>query len=355
MLHEFITTNRDEILLRTRARVSARTSPQPTNEELLQGIPLFLDELVRLLINKFGSTDPIDNDASRHGSLGFELGLTVGQVVHDYGDVCQVLTGLAIEKRAEVSTEDFRALNLCLDDAIACAVTDHARASHAALADLNTERFGQLAHELRNNLASAVLSFEILKTGSVPISGSTGAVLGRSLAALSDVIDRSLTEVRLEAGIVHTRPIDVCAFLGEIEMTGRIAASASRSSLLVQLGDRHVCVAGDRQLLSSAVMNLLQNAFKFTPAGGRVVLRTSATAQRVKLEIADECGGISEHVIDALFTPFAQGSDDRRGLGLGLVISKRAIESMKGELQVRNVPGHGCVFTIDLLRCASQA
>jgi len=116
--------------------------------------------------------------------------------------------------------------------------------------------------------------------------------------------------------------------------------------------DGDVAIEADRQILSSVVGNLLQNAFKFTRAEGHVSLRSSADADRVRLEVEDECGGLPPGDPRALFLPFKQRGDDRTGLGLGLAISRRGVEASGGVLKVRNLPGKGCVFTIDLPRAA---
>jgi hypothetical protein len=66
------------------------------------------------------------------------------------------------------------------------------------------------------------------------------------------------------------------------------------------------------------------------------------------IEVADQCGGLPSGDLDELFSPFAQRGRDRTGLGLGLSISRRGVEANDGKLSVRNRPGKGCVFTIDL-------
>jgi signal transduction histidine kinase len=101
-------------------------------------------------------------------------------------------------------------------------------------------------------------------------------------------------------------------------------------------------------MIVSAVTNLLQNAFKFTRSGGHVSLTTHSTAGRLIIDIEDECGGLPPGRSEELFSPFAQRGADRTGLGLGLSISRRAVEANGGTLRVRNLPGKGCVFTIDL-------
>jgi signal transduction histidine kinase len=108
-------------------------------------------------------------------------------------------------------------------------------------------------------------------------------------------------------------------------------------------------VTADPQVLSSAVTNLLNNAFKFTRTGGHVVLRARAYGDaRLMLEVEDQCGGIPESVGDP-FQPFGERrGHNRSGLGLGLSIARKAVRAHGGDITIRNRPGTGCVFTIDL-------
>jgi hypothetical protein len=109
----------------------------------------------------------------------------------------------------------------------------------------------------------------------------------------------------------------------------------------------------DKQMLSSSVANLLQNAFKFTRSHSHVTLRAYGRGERVLIEVEDECGGLPTCKEKTLFTSFQQHGADRSGLGLGLSISRRAVEACGGTLGVRDMPGLGCVFTIDLPRLAA--
>ena len=176
MLYEFITLNREEIISRCRAKVATRSMPPPSEAEINHGVPLFLDQLVDLLQSGGTSTLAIDKSAGQHGHDLLLKGFTVSQVVHDYGDVCQTVTDLAVETKAPISTEDFRTLNRCLDEAIASAVTMYARESQQWSAARSTgsrdnERVGFLVHEMRNLVNTAVVAFEVLKSGNVGVWG----------------------------------------------------------------------------------------------------------------------------------------------------------------------------------------
>jgi hypothetical protein len=98
------------------------------------------------------------------------------------------------------------------------------------------------------------------------------------------------------------------------------------------------------------VENLLQNAFKFTRPRTTVTLRVGASAERVLIEIQDECGGLPGGDVNELFRPFEQRSADRTGLGLGLAFSRWGVEANNGRIYARNLPDTGCVFTVNLPR-----
>lgn len=361
MLSAFVTANRLEIIARCRARVAARTSLSPTAKELEYGIPLFLDQLASTLRSKLVGDPEITASASMHGEEMMRGGFTVAQVVNDYADACVTITELAIEAGAKISTEDFKALNTCLDDAIAGAVTEYARQREIDVAagvgrekEEATERAAQdlgfLAHELRNLLGTATLAFQALKEGSVGVSGSTGAVLERSLNGLTSLVDRSLAAVRLQAGVVAREPIVIGGLIEEIEFAAMFEAKSRGHQVTVMTHDATAVVAADRQILASIVVNLMQNAFKYSRPASHVWLRTSATADRVRIEVEDRCGGLPPGKIEALFQPFEQRSADRSGLGLGLAICRRGIEAIGGTIDVRDLPGKGCIFSVELPR-----
>jgi len=294
--------------------------------------------------------------ASRRGGELRDAGFSIAQVVQGYGDVCQAITQLSDELQAPITADEFRTLNRCLDEAIAEAVTEFARQGDRSLASENTERLGVFAHELRNLLNNAMLAYEALKTGTVGIESNTGRMLGRSLVGLRDLIDRSLAEVRIEAGASLRERVPLSEFMEEIEVAATIGASARAHNLAVHPVDGGVEVDVDRQLLAAALGNLLQNAFKFTPPNGRVVLRTDTTTLpgRVLIEVDDGCGGLPPGFAEKLFEPFRYRSADRSGLGLGLIIARRGVEANGGALRVLDLPGKGCIFTVDIPRAHAQ-
>jgi hypothetical protein len=350
MLHEFLTENTREIIARTRAKIDVRKSPLPTELELKNGVPLFLSQLIDRL--RLATTDSaeIKESATRHGGELLAMGFTVSQVIHGYGDICQAVTQLADETNAPITADEFHTFNHCLDDAIANAVTEYQRRRDESIAYEGTERLGVLAHELRNRLGAAMLSFTILQEGTVAIGGSTGAVLGRSLRGMGELINNALAGVRLESGLGQRHRISLSRLISDAEVEATLGADAGGLGLSVSPVDLDIHINVDEQIFSAALGNLLQNAFKFSRSHGHVTLRASATASHVLIEVEDECGGLPPGRAEDLFHPFAQRSEKRSGLGLGLTISRKGVEALGGTLGVRDLPGKGCVFFIELPR-----
>jgi signal transduction histidine kinase len=356
MLRDFLAENREEILAEARARVATRSAPLGLDAERMHGLPVFLDQLGEALrrskVHEAVDHADITKSAGHHGDHLFHQGLTVAQVINSYGDLCQVITGLVSDRGIAIRAEEFQTLNLCLDEATAGAVTAYSRQRERAISDEGTERLGLLAHELRNALNAAMLSFASIKRGAVATGGSTGAMLDRSLIRIQTLIDRSLADVRLDAGLVNLVLVPVWEVIEEAEIGATLMAEAKGQHFEVSGVDRSVIVEADRQILAAALANLLQNAFKFTRRGTTVKLRASATGARVLIDVEDQCGGLPAGATETLLQPFVQKGEDRTGLGLGLAICLKAVKMMAGELHVRDLPGEGCIFTIDLPRKA---
>lgn len=356
MLGSFIARNRREIIARCRARVLVRSAPRATEDELEHGIPAFLDQLATILKSKLDSGSDIRRAAATHGGDLLRGGFTVAQVVHDYGDVCHTITEMAIEQRATITTEEFQALNLCLDEAIAGAVTEFERLREIMVTTgasskgdgRAAEDLGVLAHELSNLLGAATLATAVLRSGKVGISGSTGQLLVRALASMRDLVDRSFVVVRLKTGLASPGPIMIGDFMEEVEVSAMLQANSYGHQFTVETRDARAVVYTDRQILASIVTNLLQNAFKYTRPHTHVTLRASAASNRILIEVEDECGGLPAGAAETLFEPYVQMRTDHSGLGLGLSICRRGTEALGGRIQVRNLPGKGCVFTVEL-------
>ena len=366
MMHVFLRANQADLLARCKVKVAQRTAPKSAAADLDRGIPLFLLQLIETLeveqtaapmrsrgisgaAGGTAASSAIALAAGRHGRELLKNGYTIDQVVHDYGDICQSITDLAFEYNEPFATDEFRTLNRCLDNAIADAVREFST-QRDALADQSlNERLGFVAHELRNHITTATLALSAIKSGHVGLTGATGAILDRSLVALTNLIDRSLSEVRLNAGVpVEPRLFSLADFIAEVRVAAALEAQVKKCAFNVSDVDPQMAVHGDWDLLSSAVGNLLQNAFKFTHHKTAVSLRAYCAGDRIRIEVEDHCGGLPPGDAANMFLPFTQGNNDKSGLGLGLSIVQRSVEANNGSISVRDIPGSGCVFTIDL-------
>src|SRR6185503_5421564 len=293
MLHEFLTSNRADLIERCRLKVARRSAPRVTEAELAHGIPLFLDQLIKTLqveqtsdpmrsrrvSGPAGGGIPVLSEmgaaAALHGRELLQQGFTVEQVVHDYGDLCQAITDLAFELKTPIEIDEFRTLNRCLDNGIAEAVTEYSYQrysieSNNSVQALN-ERLGFLAHELRNLIHTGTLAFTAIKGGKVGINGATGAVLERSLIGLRTLIDRSLADVRVAAGIPPRHGlVSLADFIDQVESSASLEARSRGCVFTVSDVEGRLAMDVDRDMLLSALGNLLQNAFKFTAHGTEV-------------------------------------------------------------------------------------
>ena len=370
MMYQFLTANRSALIARCRDKVALRSPPAVAEDELAHGVTVFLDQLIQTLMAE-GADDPqrsrqvsgvsggssraaseIGDSATRHGRELMGHGFTIEEVVHDYGDLCQAISDLAFETGTEIGVDEFRTLNRCLDNAIASAVTEYAlqrdlqAAGQQALA-LN-ERLGIFAHELRNMLFAAKLAQRAIKAGDVGANGATAGVLDRALAGMGKLIDRSLAEVRITAGMpAQQQRFSLAEFIAEIRLSAAMEAQSRACLFRAPAVDPSLALDADRDLMLAAVGNLLQNAFKFSRADGGVVsLQAHAVGEHILIEVQDNGPGLSDVAMQVLFQPFTQAGDDRSGMGLGLSISRRSVELNGGTLDVRRAPDSGCVFTI---------
>ena len=375
MLFKFLENHRADLVRRCKDKVGARPQRAATEAQLANGVPTFLEQLIRTLKAESAGQEAasvgisgasggdslalseVGLTAIAHGASLLSLGYTVDQVVHDYGDLCQSITDLAFELDAPFAVDEFRTLNRCLDNAIADAVLEFSTQRDARILehhnDETRERVGFLVHELRNSVSTATLAFGALRFGNMSVAGATGDVLKRSLDSLTVLINRAVSEVRvgLES---DRRTFPVAPLIADAERAGRLHANAVACKLSVSKVDPDLHIHANRSALLGALANLVENAIKFTHAHTEVSLEAFERNGQVLIEVHDHCGGLPSGSTEKMFTPFTQRSEDRTGLGLGLSIARSSVEADFGKLSVRDVPGTGCVFTISLPVHASR-
>jgi len=366
MLHEFLATHRDELVQRCRAKLVLRV---PHYTGLHSWTPQFIDQLVQALKAELDSgatpgaipapeTDEdhippeIGISAALHGKEMLQHGYAVTDVVHNYGDICQAVSDLAVESGVPFLAWEFRILNRCLDFAIAHAVTEFSYQRDFVSADKHAsaanDRMAGFLDELRKLLGTASLAFTAAKSGGLSASGATGAILERSLLAISHMIDNVADRNTAESNSDVLDVFPLAPFFDEVRATAQPVAQARGCTLSVLVVEPTLALKGNSDLLYAALIGLLQNAIEHTQPNTRVVLSARGAADRILIEIGDQCGGLGPGGLAAMLSP---DHGNHRNM-LGMPVARRFVAANHGTLTVRDLPGKGCVVTVSLPRYA---
>ena len=232
-----------------------------------------------------------------------------------------------------------------------------ARALELQRADENKSRFlAVMAHELRNPLAPLQNGIALLRMRRDEVSvDETHDMMERQIAQLTRLIDDLLDTSRIDRGKLELRMQPVA--LAEVVRTGvdtaRPNIDARGHALEVRAPQDSLCVEGDPVRLAQVVSNLLNNAAKFTPPGGRIELSAGAEHGRAVLRVADNGIGIAPEHLNEVFDMFVQLGEPHAGtpggLGLGLTLARAIVLRHGGEIEVRSAGrGKGTEFTVRL-------
>jgi len=216
-----------------------------------------------------------------------------------------------------------------------------------------------LAHELRNPLAPIRNAARIIRLLNPPEPQLQWAqrVIDQQVTQLARLVDDLLDVSRIVRGKVtlQREPIELAALVQEAVEGARSALEARRHPLSVTLPSQALWLEGDRIRLSQVLVNLLDNAAKYTPEGGKIGLTAEATGSEVALRVRDNGVGIPAAVLPRIFDLFEQGDrgvgHPQGGLGIGLTVVRRLVEQHGGRVEAASAgPGQGAEFTIWLPR-----
>jgi signal transduction histidine kinase len=229
---------------------------------------------------------------------------------------------------------------------------------HSDHALLNRDNFlAIVTHDLRDLLGGIVMNAAVISK-SAPQSEA-----GRSILAQAEGIQRyaarmnrligDLTDVAsIDAGKLAIAPAvrDLAILIGEVGDSFKPAASAKGISVVKQVAAHPLLAAFDHDRILQVVANLVSNALRFTPEGGKVTIVGEREGANVRLSVADTGSGIPEGALDSIFERFSQaGAKDRRGgLGLGLYISRCIVEAHGGRIWAESRPGAGAKVFLTL-------
>ena len=316
--------------------------------ELVDHIPRFIDELVAALHPEALPLPAPASNALEHGAQRLRLGFNVAEVVREYGALHRCIIEIAAESETEIVERDHLVIAKWLNGGIANAASQYVMDRDAELQRQAAEHLGFIAHEIRNPMSSVSMAFRLLRKGELAGGGRAVDLLERNLRRTVDVIDNALHHAALNMGVApRPETLKLRTLLEELAHDWSAEAEAKGIAVNVDVPDG-LSVHADPRLLNSALSNLLQNALKFTPTEGAIQLRARRDDVQVLIEVEDSCGGLPPGRAEELFKPLVQRGKDHTGFGLGLAISQQAAQAHRGTLTVRDLPGRGCIFTIQL-------
>ena len=219
------------------------------------------------------------------------------------------------------------------------------------------EFVSNVSHELRSPLASASAMVEVLESGAIDDRETALDFLQRirgDVTRMTSLVDELLELSSLESGQmpVHLGPVSVDDLLGEIVERFQFAASSDGIELAChpQKGLPHVM--GEQRRLEQVLTNLVENALRFTPNGGKITLKARQEGDWVTLTVKDTGVGIPREHLPHVFERFYKVDRSRReqGTGLGLAISKHLVQAQGGDISATSVEGEGSEFKVKLRR-----
>ena len=245
-------------------------------------------------------------------------------------------------------------------------LTDKRRISHLEDEGRRITTFlAMLGHELRNPLAPIANSLAILKLAPPGSESANTAreVIGRQLAQLTRLVDDLLDVGRISSGKIalERAPVQLSSLVAEAVEAAMAQAHGQSLQLDVAAVDTSLWVDADRVRLLQLLGNLISNAIKFTPAGGRITVSLRRQPGMAELSVLDSGIGVPEHMAEEIFRPFVQGEQDaarsQGGLGLGLALVQQIAELHGGSVGVYGAKvGGGSEFIVNLpLAAAPEA
>lgn len=231
------------------------------------------------------------------------------------------------------------------------------RAQAEAANRRQNEFLAMLAHELRNPLAPISMASAMM--GRMPAPSAEllqiKTIIDRQVGQLSRLLDDLLDAARISSGKIdlHKQALLVAEQLANAVDTVQARVSDRRQQLIIAVPDHPIWVFGDGVRLAQVFSNLLVNASKFTPVGGRICLRACIVGNDVVVTVEDDGDGIAADVLPTVFTLFAQGpgtlARSQGGLGIGLNIVHNVVEMHGGSVSAASPGlGHGAIFTVRL-------
>jgi signal transduction histidine kinase len=289
----------------------------------------------------------MEQTAAQRGSQRQENGMAINLVAHDFGVICDAISQLADETSTTVEASEWQLLNRAVDYGMSTALSAYEKHRVQREQDAHATWLGAIAHELRNALSAASTGLAMIKQGRVGTDSRTAELVTRNLSRAAILVNSLIAESRLEAAIQPSlAPVRLRAVIEDIVSS----LTAARLGTLDIDAAPELTVMADEQLLISALTNLIQNAIKFSRPGGDVHVRARVDGADTLIDVEDACGGLPPGTAEQMFVPFVQQSTNRTGAGLGLTVARKVAVAHRGDIQVIDLPGAGCIFRLRLPR-----
>lgn len=269
-------------------------------------------------------------------------------------------------KRAAGFSSEVVDLLRSIGDLTALAIARHQAEQSLRVADRRKDDFlATLAHELRNPLAPIRNAVDMIAMGmdDRDCVAMAYSIMDRQVEQLTRLVEDLLEVSRITRGRLELRRgrVDLAAIVDSALDASRALIDSKSHRLTVELPAGPTILFADQVRLAQVFANLLDNAAKYTPAGGHISLNVAERAGAIRVSVKDDGQGIEAGRLDSIFDPFTSGSGrmehGQPGLGLGLTLVKRLVEMHGGSVEARS-SGSGCgsEFVVTLpLPTASEA
>jgi signal transduction histidine kinase/ActR/RegA family two-component response regulator len=324
--------------------------------------------------------------ASIHGEQRWDAGWSLPEVVRDFQILRLVVVGFLEESlERSLTHREVLAIGLALDEAIAASVTSYVNDRDLHLRQLESERaeglkqaqrrlqehaaalqdadrrknefLAMLAHELRNPLAPISHAVEILRLQG-PSDGDLGwarELIARQVQHMTRMVDDLLDISRITRGKVELQrdAMDIAAIVHRALEAARPLCKERQQDLIVALPPEPIWVSADAVRMTQVLVNLLNNAAKYTDRGGKIWLTVERADSGVAVKVRDTGAGIPAAVLPHIFHPFVQEDRlqkrDAGGLGIGLALVRSLVDLHGGRVQGFSAgPGQGSEFVVHL-------
>lgn len=372
MMHDFLVANEEKLIAGCRKLVCAREGRGATPIQLENGIPIFLRQLILTLQSEknkdYKSSAQISDNQSgvpkytqikivavQHATDLISMNYTLENVVHDYGDICQVIMSVANEQGQTFDVNEYRTLNRCLDNAIASAVTEFSYKKEILSFLANRSEIDRLsngfAEHLREVLGTASLAYAALKSGGLTVSGSTGAILEKSINTMIELIEsENFSSFPNERDIEALKAFSLCEFISEV--VGEVKEKKVFENLIlkVQQVNTKLAISGEREELKKVLGFLIEIAFDFAFQNEPVYLAAYSDGNYILIEVG-EC--FDKFLIEGVEEIINELDIQSKNIDLetmSLEVANFIVFSNGGRLSVSPSDGLGTTVTIHLPR-----